>query len=60
VRTAAGPQAWQEYRRDDLRAGDLLETPAIVVEYSATTLLPPGWRLEVTHAGQLLIERTTD
>ncbi len=34
-----------------------LEGPAILVEYSATTLLPPGWRIEHTRGGTLLLAR---
>jgi len=43
------------YRRDNLRAGDVLSGPAIVVEYSATTLIPPGWRARVDTYSQLLL-----
>jgi len=43
------------YRRDNLRAGDVLSGPAIVTEYSATTLIPPDWRARVDNYGQLLL-----
>jgi N-methylhydantoinase A len=43
------------YRRDNLRAGDVLSGPAIVAEYSATTLIPPDWRARVDNYGQLLL-----
>jgi N-methylhydantoinase A len=43
------------YRRDNLRAGDIFSGPAIVAEYSATTLVPPGWRARVDDYGQLLL-----
>jgi N-methylhydantoinase A len=39
--------------RSDLRAGHVLEGPAIIQEYSATTWLPPGWRMEVDGWGTL-------
>jgi N-methylhydantoinase A/oxoprolinase/acetone carboxylase beta subunit len=43
------------YRRDNLRAGDVFSGPAIVAEYSATTLIPPDWRARVDDYGQLLL-----
>jgi N-methylhydantoinase A/oxoprolinase/acetone carboxylase beta subunit len=35
-----------------------VEGPAVVVEYSATTLIPPGWRIDRVVAGALLLGRT--
>ena len=35
------------YRREDLRAGNVVRGPAVICEYSATTLVPPGWRARV-------------
>ncbi|HEU5207785.1 MAG TPA: hydantoinase/oxoprolinase family protein [Longimicrobiales bacterium] len=35
-----------------------LEGPAVIVEYSATTLLPPGWRVEDIAGGALLLGRS--
>ncbi len=43
------------YRRDNLRAGDVFSGPAIVAEYSATTLIPPDWKARVDNYGQLLL-----
>jgi N-methylhydantoinase A len=43
------------YRRDNLRAGDVFSGPAIVAEYSATTLVPPDWKVRVDNYGQLLL-----
>jgi N-methylhydantoinase A len=43
------------YRRDNLHAGDILSGPAIVAEYSATTLVPPEWSARVNSYGQLLL-----
>lgn len=45
------------YQRDDLRAGDIFSGPAVVAEYSATTLVPPGWKARVDPYGQLLLSR---
>jgi N-methylhydantoinase A len=44
------------YVRDELEAGARLSSPAVVVEYSATTLIPPGARAVVDLDGNLIIE----
>lgn len=43
------------YRRKRLRAGDTLEGPALVTEYSSATVLPPGCSLTVDGLGNLVI-----
>jgi N-methylhydantoinase A len=43
------------YRRDSLRAAAAISGPAIIAEYSATTLIPPDWRARVDNYGQLLL-----
>lgn len=48
--------AWQ-VDRTALLAGDELSGPGIVCEYSATTLIPRGWLLQVNSRGQLLLEQ---
>ena len=44
------------YDRARLRAGNRLRGPAVVTEYSATTVLLPGWRARVDAYGNLLLE----
>jgi N-methylhydantoinase A len=39
--------------RDRLLAGNVVLGPALLVEYSTTTTVPPGWRAEVDVAGNL-------
>jgi N-methylhydantoinase A len=39
--------------RRDLRAGHTLQGPLIIQEYSATTWVPPGWRMDVDRWGSL-------
>ena len=41
--------------REDLRAGDVLEGPAVVTEHTATTVMHEGDRLEVGEYGELTI-----
>jgi N-methylhydantoinase A len=47
------------YKRADLGAGGELNGPALVVEPQTTTLVPLGWRAQVTAAGHLMLTRTT-
>jgi N-methylhydantoinase A len=46
-------------RRDDLAAGHKFEGPAIIVEQTATTVVPPGFDVTVDEFGSLVI-RTQD
>jgi N-methylhydantoinase A len=48
-RTLAGRRVW----RRDLRAGHVLAGPTLVLDYSGTTWIPPGWRVEVDASGIL-------
>lgn len=43
------------YKRDELGPGETLETPCIVTEYSATTLIPGGARAHIDQYGNLVI-----
>ncbi|MEQ8661655.1 MAG: hydantoinase/oxoprolinase family protein, partial [Gammaproteobacteria bacterium] len=52
---AGGPWQAGEYARDSLRAGDVIEGPAIVREPLSTTYLPPAHRLTVGALGELVI-----
>ena len=44
-------------RREDLRTGHRLDGPLVILEYSATTWLPPGWTLEVLPGGGLRLRQ---
>jgi len=61
-----GRAAWFEGRghvpvidRDALGEGVRFEGPALVEEYSGTTLVPPGWSARVTAGGHLWLEGRT-
>ncbi|MFC6065228.1 hydantoinase B/oxoprolinase family protein [Streptomyces ochraceiscleroticus] len=45
------------YRRADLRPGDAVTGPAIVVEDDATTVVDPGWQAAAGDHGHLLLTR---
>jgi N-methylhydantoinase A len=44
------------FRREHLGRGFATRGPAVVCEYSATTVVPPGWGLRVDAVGGLLLE----
>ena len=44
-------------RRRDMRPGQWLEGPALIVEDFATTVIEPGWQAERTRLGDLLLSR---
>jgi len=51
---------WHEtplFVREDTRPGDLIDGPAIIAEATATTLVEPGWRAEVTPLDHLVLTR---
>jgi N-methylhydantoinase A len=51
TRTVATPV----YDRSDLIPGASVKGPAIITEYSATTVIPPGKKFRIDRAGNLLI-----
>ena len=44
------------YDRERLRPNGQVMGPAVIVEYSATTLIPPGWQARMDRYGNLLLE----
>ncbi|MGI5351020.1 hydantoinase B/oxoprolinase family protein [Streptomyces sp. CA-250714] len=54
---------WQEtplYRREELRPGQRVTGPAVVVEPDATTVLDPGWAAGADPHGHLLLTRVQE
>ncbi len=45
------------YVREKLRPGNIVRAPAIIAEYSATTVVPPGWRGLVDGYENLVLSR---
>jgi N-methylhydantoinase A len=52
---SSGTAAWPVYRRDLLEPGNRLKGPAVVEELTATTVVSPGFDLEVHHEGHLVL-----
>jgi N-methylhydantoinase A len=46
------------YERSSLRPGSSIDGPAIIVEYGSTTLVPPGWHLQVDVYRNLRLQQT--
>ena len=44
--------------RDALAAGTVIDGPAIIAEATATTIVEPGWRAEVTVHNHLVLQRS--
>ena len=45
------------YDRDRLTVGAAFAGPAIVEQFDATTVVPPGWHASVDRFGNLILER---
>jgi N-methylhydantoinase A len=45
------------YVRERLRPGNRIKGPAVIAEYSATTVVPPGWRMHVDGWENLVLEQ---
>ena len=66
------PETWREtyftsigepsripvYNRDDLARDQHISGPAIVEEWTATTVVPPGWQVVVDRLGNLVLTNT--
>ena len=48
------------YSRDQLQPGRKYSGPAIITEYSATTVIPPGWTLRIDKASNLILQRANN
>ena len=48
------------FNRDALCPGDTVDGPAVIVEATATTVVEPGWRAELTRRGHLILSRVVD
>lgn len=57
VRLGGQQIAANVYHRGDLGPGTRIEGPAIVEQYDSTTVVPPGWRVQVDGAGNLRGQR---
>ena len=47
----------QIYVREKLHSGNVVRGPAIIAEYSGTTVVPPGWRAQVDAYEYIILSR---
>jgi N-methylhydantoinase A len=52
-----GPKQTGIYDRSELLSGNRISGPAVISEYSTTSLVPPGWIARVDRTGNLILER---
>jgi N-methylhydantoinase A len=57
VHFAAGSMPTPVLSRDRLGAGQRFDGPAIVTQLDATTLIPPGWQVEIHESGSMSLRR---
>ncbi|WP_346293364.1 hydantoinase B/oxoprolinase family protein [Sphaerothrix gracilis] len=48
------------YRRQDLRAGDRLPGPALIVEATGTNVIEPGWAASLTERNHLILRQHSE
>ncbi len=51
---------WQEtpvYKREELQPGDIIESPAMIVEPTGTNIIEPGWQAEISDRDCLILKR---
>jgi len=45
------------YSRADLGSDQIIDGPAVIVELTATTVVPPEWRFTVNESGHMIISK---
>ena len=56
---AGGPVNTALYGRDELRTGNRIAGPALLLQLDTTIVVPPGWNGEVDPYGNLILEPET-
>ncbi len=58
--TACVAGDWRDiplFERENMAAGDRINGPAVIAEANATTFVDQGWQAQLTHQGDLVLER---
>lgn len=53
--------AWHEapvYQRETLQPGDIVDSPAIIIELTGTNIVEPGWQGKISDRLDLILEKT--
>jgi 5-oxoprolinase (ATP-hydrolysing) len=45
------------YKREDLQPGDIVSSPALIIEKIGTNIIEPGWQAELTQENNLILKR---
>jgi 5-oxoprolinase (ATP-hydrolysing) len=45
------------YRRENLQPGDVISSPALIIEATGTNAIEPGWQAEITNRNYLILTR---
>ncbi|MDJ0717749.1 MAG: hydantoinase B/oxoprolinase family protein [Prochloraceae cyanobacterium] len=45
------------FKREQLRSGDVINSPAIIIEPTGTNVIEPGWQAEVTDRNNLILNK---
>ena len=45
------------FKREELQPGDIIPSPAIIIEPTGTNVIEPGWQAEITNRNHLLLKR---
>ena len=45
------------FQREDLQPGDIINSPAIIIESTGTNIIEPGWQAELTNRNHLILKR---
>ena len=54
---------WQDtpvYQREELRSGNIIHSPAIIVEATGTNIIEPGWQGKVSEHKDLILSKISE
>ena len=54
---------WQDtpvYEREELRSGDMINSPAIIVEATCTNIIEPGWQGKISSHKDLILSKISE
>jgi 5-oxoprolinase (ATP-hydrolysing) len=53
--------AWYDtpvYQREDLQPGDIIQSPALIIEPTGTNVIEPGWQAEISDRNYLILKKS--
>ncbi len=55
--------AWHDtpiYQREDLQPGDIINSPALIIEKTGTNVIEPGWQARLTERNHLVLNKVRE